>query len=106
MDKERVLCAADDIRKWIYIIAHHAGGGHMGAAFSMTDIIATLYFGDVLKYDAHTNGHVFNNVHSFAFSLFEFERYVSFDIHNMGVTCFLTQNYTHFERCQNTLYDC
>lgn len=52
MDKERVLCAADDIRKWIYIIAHHAGGGHMGAAFSMTDIIATLYFGDVLKYDA------------------------------------------------------
>lgn len=52
MDKERVLCAADDIRKWIYIIAHHAGGGHMGAAFSMTDIIATLYFGDVLKYNA------------------------------------------------------
>ena len=44
-----MLCAADDIRKWIYIIAHHAGGGHMGAAFSMTDIIATLYFGDVLK---------------------------------------------------------
>ncbi len=56
MDKERVLCAADDIRKWIYIIAHHAGGGHMGAAFSMTDIIATLYFGDVLKYDAANPG--------------------------------------------------
>lgn len=52
MDKEKVLCAANDIRRWIYIIAHHAGGGHMGAAFSMTDIIATLYFGDVLKYDA------------------------------------------------------
>jgi transketolase len=43
---------AADIRKTIYVIAHHAGGGHMGAAFSMADIITTLYFGDVLKYDA------------------------------------------------------
>ncbi len=34
------------------MIAHHAGGGHMGAAFSVADIIATLYFGDVLKYNA------------------------------------------------------
>lgn len=54
MDNEKVSRAAKDIRKWIYIIAHHAGGGHMGAAFSVTDIIATLYFGDVLKYDAHS----------------------------------------------------
>lgn len=52
MDVEKVICAAKDIRKWIYIIAHHAGGGHMGAAFSVTDIIATLYFGNVLRYDA------------------------------------------------------
>lgn len=42
---------AADIRKKIYIIAHHAGGGHMGAAFSMADIITVLYFGGILKYD-------------------------------------------------------
>lgn len=53
MDNEKVSRVAKDIRKWIYIIAHHAGGGHMGAAFSVADIIAVLYFGDVLKYDAH-----------------------------------------------------
>lgn len=51
MVKEKVLSAAKEIRKQIYIMSHHAGGGHMGAAFSMTDIIATIYFGDVLKYD-------------------------------------------------------
>lgn len=43
---------AKDIRKTIYKIAHHAGGGHMGAAFSMADIISVLYFDNVLKYDA------------------------------------------------------
>lgn len=43
---------ARDIRKKIYKIAHYAGGGHMGAAFSMADIISVLYFDDVLKYDA------------------------------------------------------
>ena len=43
---------AKEIRRDIYKIAHHAGGGHMGAAFSMADIISVLYFGDVLKYDA------------------------------------------------------
>ncbi len=43
---------AKDIRKTIYKIAHHAGGGHMGAAFSMTDIISVLYFDHVLRYDA------------------------------------------------------
>ncbi len=41
-----------DIRKTIYTIAHHAGGGHMGSAYSMADIISVLYFGDVLRYDA------------------------------------------------------
>lgn len=40
-----------DIRKTIYKIAHYAGGGHMGAAFSVVDIISVLYFDDVLKYD-------------------------------------------------------
>lgn len=43
---------AKEIRKEIYKMAHHAGGGHMGAAFSMADIISVLYFDDVLKYDA------------------------------------------------------
>lgn len=43
---------ARDIRKTIYQIAHHAGGGHMGAAFSMADIVSVLYFDNVLKYDA------------------------------------------------------
>ena len=43
---------ARDIRKKIYQIAHFAGGGHMGASFSMADIISVIYFGGVLKYDA------------------------------------------------------
>ena len=52
MDIKEVESKAKRIRQEIYKIASHAGGGHMGAAFSMTDIIATLYFGNVLKYDA------------------------------------------------------
>ncbi len=51
-DVEDLKNIAADIRKKIYIIAHHAGGGHMGSAYSMTDMISVLYFGDVLKYDA------------------------------------------------------
>lgn len=43
---------ARDIRKKIYWIAHFAGGGHMGASFSMADIISVIYFGGVLRYDA------------------------------------------------------
>ncbi len=43
---------AKDIRKTIYKIAHYAGGGHMGASFSMADIISVLYFDNVLRYDA------------------------------------------------------
>ena len=49
---EVIAETAKDIRKKIYKIAHLAGGGHMGAAFSMADIISVLYFDDVLKYDA------------------------------------------------------
>ena len=51
MENEKVLCAAKEIRKLIYIIAHYAGGGHMGAALSMADIVSVLYFGDILRYD-------------------------------------------------------
>jgi transketolase len=53
---ETIEETAKDIRKKIYKIAHFAGGGHMGAAFSMADIISVLYFGDVLKYDATNPG--------------------------------------------------
>ncbi|MDE7131977.1 MAG: transketolase [Lachnospiraceae bacterium] len=48
---ETVQEMAQEIRKIIYKIAHFAGGGHMGAAFSVTDIISVLYFGGVLNYD-------------------------------------------------------
>ncbi len=43
---------AKEIRKLIYRIAHYAGGGHMGAAFSAADIISVLYFDHVLRYDS------------------------------------------------------
>lgn len=43
---------AKQIRKNIFRIAHESRSGHMGGAFSMTDLIAVLYFGNVLKYDA------------------------------------------------------
>lgn len=47
---------ARGIRQNIYQMAHFAGGGHMGAAFSMADIISVLYFDDVLRYDALNPG--------------------------------------------------
>lgn len=49
---EQIQEITKEIRKQIYKIAHFAGGGHMGAAFSMTDIISVLYFDHILKYDA------------------------------------------------------
>ncbi len=49
---EKIEEIARDIRKKIYKIAHFAGGGHMGASFSMADIISVLYFDDILKYDS------------------------------------------------------
>lgn len=49
---ETIQETAKDIRKMIYRMAHFAGGGHMGAAFSMADIISVLYFDDVLRYNA------------------------------------------------------
>lgn len=52
MAKETIKEICKEIRKKIFVQAYHAGGGHMGASFSMTDIISVLYFDDVLKYDA------------------------------------------------------
>ncbi len=40
-----------EIRRTIYKIANAAGGGHLGGAFSMADIISVLYFDNVLRYD-------------------------------------------------------
>lgn len=42
---------AKEIRKKTYQIAHFAGGGHLGAAFSMVELVSVLYFGNVLKYN-------------------------------------------------------
>ena len=56
MAKETIEEICREIRKKIFIQAYHAGGGHMGAAFSMADIISVLYFDDVLKYDASNPG--------------------------------------------------
>lgn len=52
MVKEDIVKICKDIRKDIFIQAYHAGGGHMGTAFSVADIIGVLYFDDVLKYNA------------------------------------------------------
>lgn len=52
MIMEQIQDIAKEIRKQIYKTAHFAGGGHMGAAFSMADIISVLYFDNVLKYNA------------------------------------------------------
>lgn len=43
---------AKKLRKKIFQIAYSSGGGHLGAAFSVTDILSVLYFGEVLNYDA------------------------------------------------------
>lgn len=50
--KEYIELKCKEIRKNIFIQAYYAGAAHLGAAFSITDILGTLYFGDVLKYDA------------------------------------------------------
>lgn len=50
--KHDLEMTAADIRKKIFKTAYHAGGGHMGSAYSMVEIITTLYFDEVLKYRA------------------------------------------------------
>ena len=39
------------MRQEIFKMAMHANGGHIAPAFSMTDILAELYFDDILRYD-------------------------------------------------------
>ena len=50
MTVENVQLKCKEIRKLIFMQACAAGGAHMGAAFSVTDILGTLYFGEVLSY--------------------------------------------------------
>ena len=52
MTAENVEKKCIEMRRLIFKQAYVAGGAHMGAAFSVTDILGTLYFGDVLKYNA------------------------------------------------------
>lgn len=51
MDRKKIEEICRNIRKNIFLEAYYAGGGHMGAAFSVADILGTLYFGDIIKYD-------------------------------------------------------
>lgn len=43
---------AKELRKKIFKAAYFSGGAHLGAAFSVVDILSVLYFGNVLRYDA------------------------------------------------------
>lgn len=52
MGREIVKARCKEMRKQIFMQAYCGGGAHMGAAFSVTDILGTLYFGDVLSYRA------------------------------------------------------
>lgn len=52
MIKENIEGICREIRKQVFVQAYHGGGAHMGAAFSVADILGTLYFGDVLNYQA------------------------------------------------------
>ena len=38
------------IRQEVFKMAVHANGGHIAPAFSMADIIAVMYFDDVLRW--------------------------------------------------------
>lgn len=52
MNKEYIESQCKIMRKTIFKEAFHAGGGHMGACFSITDVLGTLYFGKILNYDS------------------------------------------------------
>lgn len=61
---------AREIRKKVIEMIYHAGSGHPGGSLSVVDILVTLYFGGILKYDKNypnwegrdyfilSNGHV------------------------------------------------
>ena len=51
-DAGRVRAAAAQMRRDIVTMLEEAGSGHPGGSLSATDLIATLYFGGVLRHDA------------------------------------------------------
>jgi transketolase len=51
-DREAVEAKAARMRADIVEMIAEAGSGHPGGSLSAADIVATLYFGDVLRYDA------------------------------------------------------
>jgi transketolase len=50
-DAARVRAAATQMRRDIVTMLEKAGSGHPGGSLSATDIIATLYFGGILRHD-------------------------------------------------------
>jgi transketolase len=46
--------AAEAVRRWIRRQILASGGGHAGGSLSAADILAALYFGDVLRHDPGT----------------------------------------------------
>jgi transketolase len=52
MDSTELQGIATEIRKDILTMITEAGSGHPGGSLSCTDILTTLYFGDVLTYNA------------------------------------------------------
>ncbi len=53
MEKHNTLTSkSNEIRLTILDAIYHSGKGHVGGAFSCTDILVALYYGGVLKYDS------------------------------------------------------
>lgn len=52
MDKQYIESQCREIRKYILKEAIVAKGGHMGGSLSVTDILGTLYFSGVMKYNS------------------------------------------------------
>lgn len=50
--KESLDELALEIRKDIFKMAYYSGGAHIGASFSIVEVLVSLYFGGVLRYDA------------------------------------------------------
>jgi transketolase len=50
-DADRVRAVAKEMRKDIVTMLAEAGSGHPGGSLSAADVVATLYFGGVLRHD-------------------------------------------------------
>ena len=55
-DRDAVAGRAARMRADIVEMIHEAGSGHPGGSLSAADIVATLYFGDVLRHDPANPG--------------------------------------------------